>query len=81
MYGSQASDLLAKSDDCKYWQSMAEQLQVINNIHESAITTKSSFLAGLAYEMKSIVHGSMSFVSLLIYVQRMLMLLFKQQAW
>lgn len=39
---------------------MAEQLQAINNVHESAITTKSSFLAGLANEMKSIVHGSMS---------------------
>lgn len=58
MHQSQAADLLDTQEDRKYWQSVAEQLQALNSISEAAITTKSSFLAGLANEMKSIVHGS-----------------------
>lgn len=48
--------------DGSYWQGLAEQLQVINNLNEAAINTKSSFLAGLANEMKAIVHGSMFYL-------------------
>ena len=68
LHVSQSLELHEKREDYKYWQSMAEQLQAINNVHENAITAKSSFLGGLAYEMKSIVHGSMYSVITKLFV-------------
>ncbi len=58
LHQENTANLLHSEDECQNWQSVAEQLQVLNDLKDSVISAKSSFLAGLANEMKVIVHGS-----------------------
>lgn len=58
LHQENTASLLQSEDECQNWQSVAEQQQVLNDLKDSVISAKSSFLAGLANEMKAIVHGS-----------------------